>query len=141
MAFWSKIVEWFQDRSDRKRLIESFNASAREAWISGSAPTMFKARVSKGDGRYKTAMSSLFNSGFRITTLAGRQLTKQELVLIGQVVLENVPLVRRMVALGFDTLEIHSDVGAYGCKWKLSDYAQIGMIGYTASNNNIEGGL
>ena len=128
MAFWNKIVEWFQDRSDRNRLIRSFNQSAREAFISGYAPTVLRASISRGDSSYKTAFSSLFNSGFRIQALSGKQLSREEIVLIGQVVLDNTELIRRMVSLGFDTLEVTSDVGIYGCKWKLSDFAQIGIM-------------
>lgn len=128
MAFWNKIVEWFQDRSDRSRLIRSFNSAARDAFVTGFAPTVLKASTSRGDSRYKTAFSNIFASGFRIQALSGKQLTKEELVAIGSVVLDNIELVRRLVSLGFDTLEVHSDVGNYGCKWRLSDYAQIGIM-------------
>lgn len=121
-------MEWFQDRSDRSRLIRSFNESAREAFVCGFAPTVLKASTSRGDNRYKTAFSNIFASGFRIQALSGKQLAKEELVAIGSVVLDNTELVRRLVSLGFDTLEVHSDVGNYGCKWRLSDYAQIGIM-------------
>ena len=33
-----------------------------------------------------------------------------------------------MVVLGWDTLEVHDDVGRYGCRWKLIDYAKIGLM-------------
>lgn len=128
MAFWNKIVEWFQDRSDRARIIRSFNKAASEAFICGVAPTTLKATITKGDRNYKTSFSNIFQSGFRITALTGRQLSRAEIVSIGETILDNLTLVRRLVTLGFDTLEVTADTGNYGCKWNLVKYAQIGLM-------------
>ncbi len=126
---WTKIVEWFQDRQDRKRLILGFNRSAKEAFVNGYAPVILQAKVSKGNRNYKHQFSDPFNSGFRIKAISGRQLSKQDTVNIGMVILSNEMLVRRLVVLGFDTLEVHSDVGTHGCQWQLHDYIMIGSGG------------
>ena len=60
---WSRIVEWFQDRQDRKRLLLGFNRSAKEAFVNGIAPVILEARVSKGNKSYKHQFSDPFNSG------------------------------------------------------------------------------
>ncbi|MBQ4358462.1 MAG: hypothetical protein II766_03695 [Paludibacteraceae bacterium] len=126
---WSRIIEWFQDRQDRKRLILGFNTSAKEAFVNGYAPLILEARISKGNRAYKHQFSDPFNSGFRIKAHAGQQLSKQDTINIGNVVLANSMLVRRLVVLGFDTLEVHSDVGTHGCQWQLHDYIKIGQGG------------
>lgn len=126
---WSRIIEWFQERQDRKRLIIGFNTSAKEAFVNGYAPLILEARVSKGNRAYKHQFSDPFNSGFRIKAHAGQQLSKQDTINIGNVVLANPMLVRRLVVLGFDTLEVHSDVGTHGCQWQLHDYIKIGQGG------------
>jgi hypothetical protein len=126
---WSRIIEWFQDRQDRKRLIIGFNTSAKEAFVNGYAPLILEARISKGNRAYKHQFSDPFNSGFRIKAHAGQQLSKQDTINIGNVVLANPMLVRRLVVLGFDTLEVHSDVGTHGCQWQLHDYIKIGQGG------------
>lgn len=36
---WNNILDWFNDRSERSRLIRSFNAAAREFFIQVVAPT------------------------------------------------------------------------------------------------------
>ena len=126
---WSSIIEWFQDRQDRKRLILGFNTSAKEAFVNGYAPLILEARISKGNRAYKHQFSDPFNSGFRIKAHAGQQLSKQDTINIGNVVLANSMLVRRLVVLGFDTLEVHSDVGTHGCQWQLHDYIKIGQGG------------
>ena len=54
-------------------------------------------------------------------------LLKSDTINIGKVVLANDMLVRRLVVLGFDTLEVHSDVGSHGCQWQLHDYIMIGQ--------------
>jgi hypothetical protein len=41
---------------------------------------------------------------------------------IGKVILNDEILVRKLVVLGWDTLEIHGDEGTYGCRWQLKDY-------------------
>ena len=114
LNFWTRIVEWFQDRRDRRSLILNFNRSAKEAFVVGQAPVILEASVSRGNSAYKHQFSSFFSSGFRIKAYAGMQLSKNDMVNIGAVVLANDLLVRRLVVLGFDTLEVHSDVGNYG---------------------------
>ena len=73
-------------------------------------------------------------TGFRIKALSGRALSKEEMMFIGDVVLANTSLVRRLIALGWDTLEIHDDTGIYGLRWKLIEYAQMG--GLLSQSNN-----
>lgn len=122
---WVRIWEWFQDNNDRRKLINGFNRSAREAFVSGVAPVVLEARVSKGNKEYRHQFSNPFNSGFRIKALSGYQLSRQDTINIGEVILANQQLVRRLVVLGFDTLEVHSDVGSHGCRWQLHDYIMI----------------
>lgn len=125
---WNDIIEWFSDRSERGKLVRSFNTSARDAFIQGTAPTLLKASISKGNREYRHQFSAWFNTGFRIQALTGRALSKDEMMFIGQTVLHDELLVRRLIALGWDTLEIHDDTGIYGCRWKLMDYANIGGL-------------
>lgn len=129
---WTRIVEWFQDKQDRRRLILNFNKSAREAFVNGQAPVILEARASKGNKNYKHQFSDSFYSGFKIKALSGYQLSKSDTINIGEVILSNETLVRRLVVLGFDTLLVHSDVGNYGCQWQLRDFIMIGQGGQYA---------
>lgn len=124
---WTRIIEWFHDRRDRSSLILGFNKSAKDAFINGYAPVILEARISKGNKNYKHRFSSLFNTGFRIKAYSGFALSKNDTINIGNVILANQALVRRLVVLGFDTLEVHCDVGNQGCQWQLHDYIQIGQ--------------
>lgn len=119
---WNTIIEWFRDRTERNKLVRSFNESARAAFVSGIAPTLLKASISKGESSYKHQFSNWLNTGFRIQAFTGRVLSKNELVHIGQVILNDSTLVRKLIVLGWDTLEIHGDAGNYGCRWQLKDY-------------------
>jgi hypothetical protein len=122
---WNRIAQWFTDRQERNSLIRSFNASARAAYVAGIAPTLLRASVSKGNRAYRHQFSNWLYSGFRIQAFTGRVLTKNELVNIGEAILNDDMLVRRMVVLGWDTLETHGDVGSYGCRWQLKDFLQL----------------
>lgn len=119
---WNNIIDWFRDRSERAKLVRSFNESAKKSFVSGIAPTLLKAKISKGESAYKHQFSNWLNSGYRIQAFSGRILSKDELIHIGKVILDDSVLVRRLIVLGFDTLEIHGDAGIYGCRWQLKDY-------------------
>ncbi|MFZ9956970.1 MAG: hypothetical protein ACO3E1_12740 [Flavobacteriales bacterium] len=119
---WNNILAWFRDRSERAKLVRSFNESARSAFVDGIAPTLLKASISKGESAYKHQFSNWLNTGFRIQAFTGRVLSKDELIHIGKVILDDSVLVRRLIVLGWDTLEIHGDAGQYGCRWQLKDY-------------------
>ena len=124
---WYIISAWFKERSDRLKLIKGFNDQAKTSFIRGETPTILKASISRGLSQNKHEFSSWLNSGFRITALSGRQLTKDETICIGQIVLSDTLLVRRLIVLGWDTLEVRSE-GNYGCRWKLTDYANVGLM-------------
>lgn len=119
---WNNILDWFRDRSERAKLVRSFNESARTSFVAGIAPTLLKASISKGESSYKHQFSNWLNTGFRIQAFTNRVLTKDELIHIGKVILDDDVLVRRLIVLGWDTLEIHGDAGTYGCRWQLKDY-------------------
>lgn len=88
----------------------------------------FEIKFVTRESAYKHQFSAWINTGFRIQALSGRSLSKEEMIFIGNVILADTELVRRLVVLGWDTLEVHDDVGRYGCRWKLIDYAKIGLM-------------
>jgi hypothetical protein len=122
---WNNILDWFRDRSERGKLVRSFNESARNSFVNGVAPTLLKAKISKGESSYRHQFSNWFNTGYRIQAFTGRTLSKEEIEHIGKVILSDDVLARKLVVLGWDTLEIHGDTGAYGCRWQLKDYIQL----------------
>ena len=123
--FWYKIIEWFRDKSDRQKLILNFNVTAKESFVLGIAPVLLNASPSRGDRTFKHAYSNWMYSGFRIKAMSGRNLTKDEMRAIGATILSDSVLVRRLVVLGFDTLEVHDDTGRYGLKWQLKNFMEL----------------
>lgn len=122
---WNSVIDWFRDRSERARLIRSFNDSAKNSFVVGQAPTLLKANISKGERSYRHQFSNWLKTGFRIQAFSGRQLSKDEIKQIGEVILNDNALIRRLIVLGWDTLEIHGDKGAYGLRWQLKDYVAL----------------
>ena len=126
---WHKIIEiadWFGEMRERYRLIKDFNNAAKIAFISGMAPTLLEAKITMGESSYKHAFSKFLGGGFRIKALSGRPLQRTELIEIGKVVLDNEELVRKLISLGWDTLEVHANEGFNGARWNLSEHANIG---------------
>lgn len=121
-----EVAEWFGEMAERYKLIRDFNKAAKHSFIAGIAPTLLEARITMGDSAYRHAFSKWMAGGFRIKALSGRPLEKNELVEIGRVVLDNEELTRKLISLGWDTLEVHSHQGFNGVKWALKDHAKLG---------------
>ena len=129
-SVFSSIQDWFNDFSERRRLVRNFNLAAREAFVSNMAPTLLECSISTGESSYRHAFSKWLAGGFRIKALSGRPLSRQEMISISEVVLSNQELVRKLISLGWDTLEVHDNAGYNGIKYKLYDFSGIGgMIG------------
>ena len=128
---WYKLIqirEWFGEMSERYKLVRDFNKASRDAFISGMAPTLLEAKITSGDSSFKHAFSKFMGGGFRIKALTGRAFNRGELVELGTVILSNDELVRRLISLGWDTLEVHDSAGFHGLKWPLKKYANIGGL-------------
>ena len=126
---WYKIVElanWFGDLKERYRVVRTFNDAAKMAFIGGDASTLLQAKITRGDSSYKHAYSKFMAGGFRIKALSGAPLPKSDLTAIARVVLDNEALVRQLLSLGWDTLEVHDNKGAFGVKFALKKYANLG---------------
>ncbi len=124
--FWNRITEWFADVKERNSVIRDFNRAARNAFISGYATSLLECKVTIGCFDFRHAFSKWMAGGFRIKVLSGKALSRDELIEIGSTVLLNDELVRKLVALGWDTLEIHDDTGIIGLKWELKKFTNIG---------------
>jgi hypothetical protein len=112
--------------AERYRLVKDFNRAAKHSFVIGVAPSLLEAKITRGDSMYRHAFSKWMGGGFRIKALSGQSLDKKELIEIGGVVLNNEELIRKMISLGWDTLEVHSNQGYKGAKWALKEHANIG---------------
>lgn len=125
-GIFSSIQDWFSDFSERRKLVRNFNLAARDAFVSNMAPTLLESSISTGESAYRHAFSKFMAGGFRIKVLSGRPLSRKEMISISEVILSNQELVRKLISLGWDTLEIHDNAGYNGIKYKLYDFSGIG---------------
>lgn len=126
--YWNRIVEFFRERRSRNELVRNFNEDARKAFVNGVMPLRLEASVSRGNRKYQHPYSNiLLGTGFRIKaeSLNGYVLSREDKINIGGVILSNPDLVRNLVSLGWDTLEVHS--GSTGCQWQLRSFAMLGQ--------------
>ena len=119
---WNRIIKWFRDMSERNRLINDWNHSARESYIAGAVPSLLEASTSMGNSDYRHEMSKWMISGFRIRVKGGRPLIREEIIAVGRIILCNNELVRRLVSLGWDTLEVYDSASKRGCQWELKEF-------------------
>lgn len=123
---WQKLIYWFSDVKERYVLVRDFNKSAKNAFIIGEASTLLEVRITKGSSEFRHNFSKFMAGGFRIKSLSGNPLQRTEIIEIGKVILDNKELVRKLVALGWDTLEVYDIKGFQGCRWSLMKHANIG---------------
>lgn len=123
---WDIILTWFSDRRERRALLREFNYTAKVAFVEGIAPTLIEAKTTIGVADYRHTFSKFMAGGFRIKALSGRVLSKSELSEIGKIILADEARVRKLISLGWDTLEVYDEKGYIGCKWALKDFAKIG---------------
>lgn len=129
MSFWNRIINWFRDLSERDRLINEFNMSARNAFTQLAVGTLLEARSKRGCKEFRHECSSfLLPTGFCIRATNGNPLSKDEILYIGTVILTNEMLVRRLFVLGWDTLYVEDIVGNKQAKWAIKDFAHIGLM-------------
>lgn len=126
--FWNKIINWFKEMSERNKLLREWNEEAKISYIQGVVPVLLEANISKGDSRYRHPFSRLLFSGFRIQIKGTHLLTKEEILDIGRTILHNQNLVRKMILLGWDTLEILDIVHQRGVKWAFKDFANLNLM-------------
>jgi hypothetical protein len=91
-----------------------------------------KARISQGNSLYTHSFTKFAAGGFRIKVEAGRALEKHELLTIGNTILSNQSLVRQMIYMGWDTLEIYNANIVGGYQWELMKFS--GMGGFLGNN-------
>jgi hypothetical protein len=105
---WNNILSWFGDKFEKNKLVNEFNRSAAEAWDTGNAPTLLKAKIVLGNRKNKHSFSDFF-SGFRIKAATGGVLSEEKCKIIGMIIMSDQRLIRQLMRLGFDTLEIFSE--------------------------------
>jgi len=126
---WNRILDWFTNTTERRTFILQFNNLSREAFIAGFVLTLLEANISIGDSQNKLKTSRFLASGFRIKVIAGKKMSRDELLIIGTIILSNASLVRQLISLGWDTLEIYETSSKVGLKWGLLKFSNItGLI-------------
>lgn len=123
--WWNKIINWFSELGERNRCIKEFNESAKNAFIANIVPVYLKADISRGNRNFRHSFSNFFFSGFRIKTMSGRYMSPAEVEALGCAIISNQELTRRLVTLGFDTLEIYNPQGEKIKEWQLSTLLQL----------------
>ena len=122
---WNFIVTWFKDRNERRQFVNEFNNAAKIAFVKGETRILLKANISSGNPNYKHAFSKWMAGGFRIIAESGNVLTREDVLNIGEIIIGNPMIVRQMITMGWDTLEIHPSGISKGLQWKLN---QINLI-------------
>ncbi len=119
---WDRLLNWFSDIRERNDFLRDWNRSAKNAYIDGIVPTLLEARTTIGTIEFRHEFSKFMAGGFRVKALSGKAMSRDELMGIGKMIIENDVLVRKLVSNGWDTLEIHDSHRLIGLKWQLKKH-------------------
>jgi len=110
---WNNIISWFGDKFEKQSIVRQFNKSAANAWDTGDVPTLLKAKITWGNSENKHSFSDTF-SGFRILAMTGSYMSLEKCKVIGMIIMSDQVLLRKLMRVGFDTLEVFSDTSSDG---------------------------
>ena len=119
---WENIRGWFSDIRERARFLRDWNRNAKDAYVAGIIPVLMEARITVGCTDFRHEFSRWMAGGFRVKVLSGKAMTRDELYEIGQFIIGDDIMVRKLVSNGWDTLEVHDTAGFVGLKWQLRNY-------------------
>ena len=120
---WDCITTWFKNIKNRSDVISEFNKAAQNSYIDGKVPYQLKSSKSRGEKKFKHSTSDWRNPGFRISILTDQSVSEKELNRIGLSVLADSKLVRFLITLGWDTLEVVDIKHKKGVHWELTRWA------------------
>lgn len=125
--FFNNLLNSFLDGSfERVRIINSMNQSFKEFFYTGELNRLCKVSISKGDQDFAHEMSAFFfRSGFKIGIENDSGLKNSEIIEISNYILSNNAFVRRLMAMGFDTLIVQGQTTGMGRKFSLKAYANL----------------
>ena len=121
MNLWNLMLGWFNERNDRQVFLREFNDKARHAYVTGQTDLLLKASSSYGNSDYRHSFSRYMAGGFRIKAEGSRPLSRDEVISIGNSIIGNTMIIRTMITLGWDTLEVHPQDSSSGLQWRLQN--------------------
>ncbi len=128
---WKRIVNWFRDSVSRKRFIDTFNDYASVNFHNLSVSALLKARSGFGSSNssFRHELSApIIASGFIIEVIAGEDVPRDDIILIGQTVLYSESVVRWLWALHWDTLIIRDVRTGRSGEWAIKDFIHLGGL-------------
>ena len=111
---WNNIRNWFSDIIERNRFLNDWNRNAKDSYVSGIIPILMEARTTIGSTEYRHEFSKWMAGGFRVKVLSGKPMSRKELMEIGEFIIGDDTMVRKLVSNGWDTLELHDTAGNIG---------------------------
>ena len=132
MGWFRKITEWFvPDSVARRKFVDEFNMNAKVSFTNLLVDSLLEAEICSGkeDSNYRHELSApLFASGLVINVQAGSQVTLDDILLIGKIVLSDEAIVRRMYVLHWDTFVIKDTRTGKYVDWAIKDFVHLGGL-------------
>lgn len=123
------LKDWVRNGWERNQVINSFNTSAKHAYYSRQAMYLAKARTTFGNSEFKHSLSRM-RSGFTVKIYGAYDMNKSQASDIADAILNNGPMIRQLMAIGYDTIEIETE--NYRFQWDAQTYNN--LFDYTLSS-------
>ncbi len=110
---------------EKVAIINALNKTFEEQYLNSETKRLVRVSITLGDSSYKHSMSVNFTrSGFMMTIQNDELLKLSEVHEVAQYILMNDYFIKKLMALGFDTLIVKGK-NTNSIKFKLSDFANL----------------
>lgn len=125
--FFNNLVDVVTQGSfQRTRLIQEFNGMFLEAYREGGTDRLCTVSTCYGNPDFRHEMSAVhFRSGFRISIENDDNLSKEDLMESASYVIEQISLIKQLMALGYDTLIVKGKNRLTGVQIPLKEIANL----------------
>lgn len=122
---WNKFVRWVDDLKNRNITIQSFNRKSKDDFIAKKTSLLLEAKTTIGCTEFKHSFSKFMASGFNIKAADSANLKPEQIQDLGKAIIMDETFVRKLISLGWDTLEVQDSEGKNCFKWQLNKHIGI----------------
>lgn len=113
----TKILATLNNTTEREELLNTFNVDSRQAYIKQITPLLLEASVSIGCAQYHHAYSKKWAGGFQVKIQSEKNISPSDIRSVGENILSDTEFVRKLIAFGWDTLEVYDSSSTLAAKW------------------------
>lgn len=118
----NRLIGWVDDFKGRQSTVQDFNKRAKNNFVEKKTSILLEAKTTIGCAEFKHSFSKFMAGGFSVGASSSVSLKKEEVQAVGLELIKDETFVRKLISLGWDTLEVHDSNLVHCFKWQLDKH-------------------